>query len=110
MTRTNARQAALLTGRVPHLYVTRAASLAYQHLTGVEFEEARRALTTRILSSARPHGGIPGGFTLAVQTPRGMVDLLIWTRVEGSLRVVVRVASAEREPDAQPLDAAGPGE
>lgn len=77
----------------PHVYVTRSATLAYQALTGAQFETARRTLTERILSSARPDPSAPGCFTLPIQAPQGPLTLRVFTEREGRLLVVPKVSA-----------------
>jgi len=84
-----------LSGRSPHLFVTRAATLAYQEITGAPFETARRALTERILAGAHRDPVHEGCFLLTVQLPSGLETLRIWTHREGKLLVVPRVAVTE---------------
>ena len=84
-----------LSGRSPHLFVTRAATLAYQEITGAPFETARRALTERILSGARADRENNGCYLFTVQLPTGLRTLRIWTHREGKLVVVPRVVAVE---------------
>jgi len=76
----------------PHVYVTRSATLAYQALTGAQFETARRVLTERLLSGATRDPEHKGCFLLPVELPAGPTVLRIWTEREGRLLVVPKVA------------------
>jgi hypothetical protein len=78
-----------LGGRGQHLYVTRAATIAYQTLIRGQFEEARRALTERLMD-ARPDPQYPGCYLVDVQGQYAC-RLRIWTEREGKLIVVPKI-------------------
>jgi hypothetical protein len=72
-----------------HLYVTRNATLEYQHLTRQRFEEARCELTVRLLSAPESLAE-PGAYLVLPQTA-AVPPLRAWTRVDGPLRVVTKI-------------------
>jgi len=87
----------LISGKSPHIYVTRAATLAYQKMTGSPFETSRRALTERILDSATKDPENDGCFLVRIQLRSGLETLRIWTSREGRLLVVPKIAGAGPE-------------
>lgn len=78
----------LLTEPPRHLYVTRAATLAYQDLTGTRFEEARRQLTERVLRATEDPAQ-PGTYLLDGVGPR----VRAFTRPDGILLFVTKIVA-----------------
>lgn len=79
-----------LGGKYPHIYVTRTATLAYQSIIRGTFEQARRALTQRLLR-ARPETTTPGVFTVDMGSAGQF--LRAWVKLEDQLLIVVKVES-----------------
>ena len=91
----------LISGKSPHLYVTRRAALEYQALTGAGFEASRRILTERLLNGAKPDPERPGTFFLDVQTPKGICQVRAYTEREGRLLVIPSIAVTDTGRDEQ---------
>lgn len=91
-----------LGGGQAHLFVTRAATLQFQVLTRLPFEEARRELSHLLL-----HAAPLGGRRWSIFLPEHG-SLVAYVVQEGGLLLVGSVALAEDAPDAHipgPLDA-----
>jgi hypothetical protein len=82
----------------PTLYVTRAATLAYQGVVRGGFESARRSLTVRILTTATPDPEEPGALLFDVVAPEGPVTLRAWIIDNEPLAIVTKVAIASHAP------------
>lgn len=82
-------QARKLGDRQGHIYVTRAATLSYQKLTGAAFETARRTLTERLVH-ATPDPERQGCYLLPI---RGDARLCVRVLVsaEGPLLVIPKL-------------------
>lgn len=77
----------------PQIYVTRAATLAYQELSGEQFETARRELTERLLRAVRTLTSHPA--YLSVEPDMACPRLLAWIIDDSELRIVTRIAAAD---------------
>lgn len=84
-----------------HLYVTRAATLAYQEMTGAQFETARLALTNHLLDA------VPQADGTYLAPVRGDFHRRLRARVvrKGPLMVVTKVEESTATPLREPTQA-----
>lgn len=73
-----------------HLYVTRAATLAFQTYSQQGFEAARRTLS-ELLLAARPHPPDPGVYLATALSADSAAQLRAYVLEEGGLAVVTKL-------------------
>lgn len=81
-----------LGGLTQHIYVTRKATLEYQKLTEIGFEQTRRALTERLLDAV-PDRQLVGWWTFHLPHPTGMKQIRAYVVREGMLLVVANLTT-----------------
>ena len=96
--KTERRALGILSGKSPHLYVTRTATLKYARLMGLGFEEARMRLTETLLSSAwrDDESGIEGAY----QFTEPAFLFRAFTRRKGPLLVVTSISYLDQDGNA----------
>jgi hypothetical protein len=80
-----------LGGRGLHIYVTRAAAIAYQTLTRTQFETARRTLTERLIR-ATPHPRFDGWYLFDGEYAG---KIMAYAQQEGNLLMIPKIKQAD---------------